>query len=93
MAETVDEEFIRQNKYIVEINEWFACYMLVCIAFDLTVRYIQQSEPLHAWNCFRASLQYFLVYRIFSSQALELVIEACCIESPYPAKTESELSK
>lgn len=84
IKEGVSEETYRKMPFLIDMNEWFASYLLKSMVFDMSKRLISK-ETLRDWNNFDYLLTYFLTYRIVTHQALELVIVAMTITPPIRA--------
>ena len=91
LTEIVNADILNQYPDLIEINEWFAWSMLISMAFDIKTRFLQSSEVISLWNEFMRDVHYFLVFRTFTAQALELAIEACSVECMHPTLGAAEL--
>lgn len=88
----VNDDILKNHRDLIEINEWFAVSILVSMAFDNRVRIFLNGDDLALWNSLRVHIQYFLVYRIFTPQALELAVSACTTPTMYPLRANTDYS-
>ena len=92
LKESVDDSIIKIHPDLIDINEWFALCVLISIAFNTKEILFLNYDELVLWRSLRASIHYFLVYRIFTPQTLELALQACNITCMYPQRIDAELS-
>jgi len=85
---SVSEETYAKMPFLLDINEWFASYILISMLLDMRNRLVTDLEILRRWNSFNLTLIYFLIYRSVSPQALELAAVAVTITPPYKLITE-----
>jgi hypothetical protein len=85
---SVSEETYTKMPFLLDINEWFASYILISMLLDMNNRLVTDLEILTRWNNFNLTLIYFLIYRIVSPQTLELATVAVTITPPYKMITE-----
>ena len=85
---SVSEETYEKMPFLLDINEWFASYILISMLLDIRNRLVTDLEILRRWNSFNLTLIYFLIYRSVSPQALELATVAVTITPPYKLITE-----
>lgn len=73
---------IVKKSWLIYVNESFAIMLLCAMAFDQTKSPVVMD--LEKFNTFTDSLQYHLIYRIYTQQTLELTLMALQSEYPYP---------
>ena len=83
LIQDLSKEKIAKYPYIQDINELFACSLLISLAFDTRKPIVLSAPATGRWNNFTLCLQYSLAYRIITPQALELVLDALNVKPFY----------
>jgi len=87
----LDEEVIVERPCLLDMNEWFACAVMISIIFETKSRIVQNAEQLARFNNFQDTLCYFFTYRIVTPQSLELALLALSTEHPFEKLTRKPL--
>jgi hypothetical protein len=92
VCDAIDEEVVAQHPELVDINEWFSTFVLIADAFDKRTPLFMGLFETKSFNIFSQNVRYFLIYRIFTAQALELALVGLMSMCMYPPRDAEKSS-